>query len=159
VSSHGGTRSPEHLVPGTAPVSSQRLQMPPRHHPPVLDQAVGRVSTGQSTAVTGFQLSAIWPKSSHGRVAAPPNPHRRAGHHRFPAGSFFGGFRTPAQLPGPPLAPSRHPKPCPVAAIDHETTSAKLFATSGPARLRPYNADMTIGPAVPKLSFVVSNKR
>jgi hypothetical protein len=29
------------------------------------------------------------------------------------AGSFFGGFRTPALLPGVPLAPGRHPKPFP----------------------------------------------
>src|SRR4029077_13299561 len=68
--------------------------------PPVLDQAVGRVSTGQSTLVPGFQLSAIWPKSFHGKVAAPPNLHRRAGPHRFPAGSFFGGFPTPAPYTG-----------------------------------------------------------
>src|SRR5262252_5022287 len=91
--------------------------MPPRHHPPVLDQAVGRVSTGQSTVVTGFQLSPIWPQSSHGKVTAAPNPHRRAGPHRSPAGSFFGGFPTPALLPGIPLAPGRHPKPFPKAAI------------------------------------------
>jgi hypothetical protein len=35
--------------------------------------------------------------------------------HRFSAGSFFGGFRTPALLPGIPLAPGRHPKPFPIA--------------------------------------------
>src|SRR5215471_17251781 len=102
--------SPERPVPGTAPASSQRLQTPPGYHRPVLDQTVRHGSTGQSTVVTGFQLSAISPKSSHGKVAAAPNPHRRADPHRFPAGSFFGGFRTPAQLPGPPLAPGRHPK-------------------------------------------------
>src|SRR6185437_6691010 len=114
--------------------------MSPGHHPPVLDQPLGRVSTGQSTVVTGFQLSAISPKSSHGKVAAPPNPHRRAGLHRFPAGSFFGGFRTPAQLPGPPLALRRHPKPCPKADMSelysdrrqYELTHFRTSAVSNP---------------------------
>jgi len=46
-------------------------------------------------------------------AAAAPNPHRRSGIHWFPAGSFFGGFRTPAPLPQPALAPARHPKPFP----------------------------------------------
>jgi hypothetical protein len=59
LSSHSGTRSPEHLVPGTAPVSPQRLQMPPGYHPLVLDQVVEHLSTGQSAVVTGFQLSEI----------------------------------------------------------------------------------------------------
>jgi len=88
--------------------------MPPGHRPPVLDQAVGRVSTGQSTVVPGFQLSAIWPKSFHGKVAAPPNLHRRAAPHPFPAGSFFAGFPTPALLPGIPLAPGRQSETLPV---------------------------------------------
>ena len=56
-------------------------------------------------------------KSFHGKVAAPPNLHRRAAPHRFPAGSFFGGFPTPALLPRIPLAPGRHPKPFPQAAV------------------------------------------
>jgi hypothetical protein len=30
-------------------------------------------------------------------VSAPSNPHRRQTAHRLPAGSFLGGFRTPAQ--------------------------------------------------------------
>jgi hypothetical protein len=36
---------------------------------------------------------------------------------RFPAGSFFGGFRTPALVPQPPLALGRHPKPFPGAVL------------------------------------------
>ena len=52
-------------------------------------------------------------KTTPGKLAAAPNPHRRPSLHRFSAGSFFGGFRTPALLPGLPLAPGRHPKPFP----------------------------------------------
>ena len=33
------------------------------------------------------------------KAATPLNPHRRPTAHRFPAGSFFGGFRTPALYP------------------------------------------------------------
>src|SRR5215472_9971682 len=40
--------------------------------------------------------SAVLPKPSPTKASAAPNPHRRPNAHRFPAGSFFGGFRTPA---------------------------------------------------------------
>lgn len=89
--------------------------MPSGHHPPALDQAVAHVSSGQSAVKTGFAPSAIPIKPSPGKLAAAPNPHRRPSLHRFSAGSFFGGFRTPALLPGVPLAPGRHPKPFPIA--------------------------------------------
>jgi len=40
---------------------------------------------------------AILRKPSPAKAPATPKPHRRPNHpHRFPAGSFFGGFRTPA---------------------------------------------------------------
>src|SRR5690242_10185174 len=74
--------------------------MPSGHHPPVLDQAGAHGSSGQSAVKTGFAPSAIPIKPSPGKLAAAPNPHRRPSLHRFSAGSFFGGFRTPALLPG-----------------------------------------------------------
>jgi hypothetical protein len=40
----------------------------------------------------------------------------------FPAGSFIGGFRTPALLPGPLLAPGRHPKPYPEPDLEVNRT-------------------------------------
>jgi ABC-type transport system substrate-binding protein len=40
--------------------------------------------------------------------------------HCFPARSFFGGFRTPASIPGRPLEPGRHPKPFTKSAIRRE---------------------------------------
>ena len=43
-----------------------------------------------------------------------------------PAGSFFGGFRTPAQLPLPPLAPGRHPKPARKAVVPAPRLTAAL---------------------------------
>ena len=88
--------------------------MPSGHHPPVLDQAGAHGSSGQSAVKTGFAPSAIPIKPSPGKLAAAPNPHSRPSLHRFSAGSFFGGFRTPALLPGIPLAPGRHPKPFPI---------------------------------------------
>jgi YVTN family beta-propeller protein len=74
--SHGGTRSPEHLVPGAAPVSPQRLQMPPGHHPPVLDHAIEYGRSTQPTIISGFQLSAILGKPSPAKAAALSNLHR-----------------------------------------------------------------------------------
>src|SRR5215472_6715161 len=93
-------RSPEHLVPDAAPVSSQRLQAPSRHHGPALYQPVNYRSRGQSALISGFPLSAILGKPFPAKAADTPNPHRRPNAHRFPAGSFFGGFRTPALYPG-----------------------------------------------------------
>ena len=91
--------------------------MPSGHHPPVLDQAGAHGSSGQSAVKTGFAPSAIPIKPSPGKLAAAPNPHSRPSLHRFSAGSFFGGFRTPALLPGIPLAPGRHPKPFPIPVV------------------------------------------
>ena len=56
-------------------------------------------------------------KTIPGNAAATPNPHRRPSPRRFPAGSFFGGFWTPAPLLVRLLAPGRHPKPFPTADI------------------------------------------
>ena len=65
-------------------------------HRPLLDQTVECKSNAQSAIITGFQLSAILEKASPAKAAAPPNSHRRPSVYRFPAGSFFGGFPTPA---------------------------------------------------------------
>src|SRR5260370_42351441 len=108
------------------------MQAPTAHHPPVLNRAVGHGSSGQSAVTIGFPLSAIPRKPSPGKLAAAPNPHRRPGPHRSPAGSFFGGFPTPALLPGPPLALGRHPKPFPKPAVP------RTSGTHGPGRHRPF---------------------
>ena len=100
LSSRGRTGSLEHLVPGAAPVSSQRLQAPAGHHGPVLNQVVEYDSNGQSAIISGFQLSAIFGKPSPAKAAAPSNPHRRPNAHRVPARSFFGGFPKPAPYTG-----------------------------------------------------------
>lgn len=71
-----------------------------------------------------------------GKLAAAPNPHRRPSLHRFSAGSFFGGFRTPALLPRVPLAPGRHPKTFPLPDLPYlalERGSSDPFQTFGPA--------------------------
>ena len=109
--SHCRVLSPEHLVPDATPVSSQRLQAPTGHHPLVLNYAIGHSSSAQCATNSRLQLSAILRKPFPGQPAAASNPHRQPSSHRCPAGSFFGGFPTPASLPGSTLTPGRHPKP------------------------------------------------
>jgi hypothetical protein len=58
---------------------------------------------------------------------------------RFPAGSFFGGFRTPALLPGPPLAPRRHPNPSREGACKPSTEH--LICITSPFDSRPWLSD------------------
>jgi Putative transposase/Transposase zinc-binding domain len=77
------------------------------------DQALSGAGKARSAVISGFQLSPISAKPSSANAAARPNPHRRPTARRSPAGSFFGGFRTPAPIPRPLLAPGRHPKPYP----------------------------------------------
>ena len=106
---------PEHLVPDATPVSSQRLQAPTGHHPLVFNYAIGHSSSAQCATNSCLQLSAILRKPSPGQPAAASNPHRQPSSRRCPAGSFFGGFPTPASLPGSTLTPGRHPKPFTIA--------------------------------------------
>jgi hypothetical protein len=107
-------------VPGAAPFSSPRLQAPAAHHQPRRTQVVNYAGGGQSVIISGFQLSAIFGKPPLATPAAALNPHKRSSAHRSPAGSFFGGFRTPAPIPGRSLAPGRHPKPFPTAVVRAE---------------------------------------
>src|SRR5262249_24985911 len=64
------------------------------------NQTVEYKSNAQSVIISGFQLSAILRKTSPAKAADPPNPHRQPTAHRLPAGSFFGGFPTPAPYTG-----------------------------------------------------------
>jgi hypothetical protein len=72
---------------------------PAGHLALVLNHTVEHGSSGQSAIISGFHLSPILGKPSLATAAATPNPHRRPTAHRCPAGSFFGGFRTPASIP------------------------------------------------------------
>jgi hypothetical protein len=68
---YGGTRSPEHLVPGAASVSSYRLQAPLRHYQPGLNQiaecrsgdavqrALAALSAGRTTIVIAHRLATV----------------------------------------------------------------------------------------------------
>ena len=71
VSSGCSIGSPEHLVPGTAPVSSRCLQAAAAAHRPVLDQAIEYKSNPQSAIISAFQFSANFAKPSTA-TAAPP---------------------------------------------------------------------------------------
>jgi hypothetical protein len=79
LSSPGSIRSPEHLVPGAPPVSSERLQALAAHHGPSLNQVAEYASGGRSAIISGLQLPAILRKSSPAKATAAPNPHRRSG--------------------------------------------------------------------------------
>jgi len=63
------------------------------------------------------------------KAAAPLNPDRRPTAHRFPAGSFFGGFRTPALYPV-------DRSPGPASETLHETLHDTLH-DSRPSRPHP----------------------
>jgi len=93
----GSLHSPDHLIPGATPVSSRRLPAPAGHHGLVLNHTVERGSSGQSAIISGFHLSPILGRPSLAKAAATQNPHRPTAH-RYPAGSFFGGFPTPAPI-------------------------------------------------------------
>ena len=85
----------------------------------IIDQSPIRPSScagsARSAIISGSQLSPTCAKPSPANAAARPNPHRRPTARRCPAGSFFGGFRTPALGPRARLlAPGRHPKPFPL---------------------------------------------
>src|SRR5262249_24840456 len=82
------------------PVSSRCGQASAGDHRSVLNQTVEYKSNAQSVIISGFQLSAILRKTSPAKAADPPNPHRQPTAHRLPAGSFFGGFPTPAHYTG-----------------------------------------------------------
>jgi hypothetical protein len=82
-----------------ATISPCCLRTLTRHHRPVPNQAIAHRSSGHSAVITGPQLSAIFAKPSLTTAAPAPNPHRPPSAHRLPAGSFIGGFPTPAPLP------------------------------------------------------------
>src|SRR6516162_11020969 len=95
----GSLHSPDHLIPGATPVSSRRLPAPAGHHGLVLNHTVERGSSGQCAIISGFHLSPILGRPSLAKAAATQSPHRPTAH-RYPAGSFFGGFPTPAPITG-----------------------------------------------------------
>ena len=107
--------SPEHLVPGAAPVSSQRLQASAQHYGPVLNHPVEHRGSAQSATFSGLPLSAIPTKPSPGKLAAAPNPHRRPSPHPLSRRFVLRWLSYAGLLTGPPLAPGRHPKPFPIA--------------------------------------------
>jgi hypothetical protein len=104
-------------VPGAAPLSSLRRQVPAGHHRPAPNQPVEYDASHQFAIISGLQLSAILTKPSPRNAAAATNPHRRSSVHRFPAGSFFRGFRTPALYRIDRSCSDRHPKPFRIAVI------------------------------------------
>ena len=98
-------------MPGAAPLSPLRRQAPAGHHRPAPNQPVEDDASHQFAIISGFQLSAIFTKPSAGNPATATNPHRRSSVHRFPAGSFFRGFRTPVLYRIDRSYSGRHPKP------------------------------------------------
>jgi hypothetical protein len=90
-------------------------------------QPVEYDASHQFAIISGFQLSAILTKPSAGNAAAATNPHRRSTVYRFPAGSFFRGFRTPALYRIDRSCLGRHPKP--FRKSGHPSTGRKRHHT------------------------------
>ena len=118
-------------MPGAAPLSSQRRQAPAGHHRPVPNQPVEDDASRQFAIISGFQLSAILTKPSAGNAAAATNPHRRSSVYRFPAGSFFRGFRTPALYRIDRSCSGRHPKPFRIPDLRREPLGRQACADAG----------------------------
>ena len=93
LSSRCSIGSPEHLVPGAAPVSSRCPQAPAGDHGPVLNQAIEYRSNAQSAIISAFQLSAIFAKPSTTTAAPTPNPHSRQAFTAFPRVRSSEAFR------------------------------------------------------------------
>src|SRR5262245_59776731 len=100
-------RSPQHLLPVAPPLSSYRLHTPAAHHAPALNRSPSSTPVAASPQSSpAFSPQQFSSKPSPGNAAAEPNPHSRPIAHQLPAGSFFGGFRTPA-----PSASTAHTRP------------------------------------------------
>ena len=83
-----------------------------RHHRQGPTRALESGSGRQFPIIGGFHISAEIPETPFlAETAPPPNPHSPPSAHRLPAGSFIGGFPTPAPYPRQPPTPGRHPKP------------------------------------------------
>jgi hypothetical protein len=67
-------------------------------------------------------------------TATPTNPHRRPSAHRLPAGSFFGGFRTPARRPYTGSTARARP---PSETLPQQRSLAPSTATAAYAPFRP----------------------
>jgi hypothetical protein len=93
LSSRCSIGSPEHLVPGTAPVSSRCLQAPAGDHALVLNQTIEYRSNAQSAIISAFQLSAIFAKPSTATAVPTPNPHSRQALTAFPRVRSSEAFR------------------------------------------------------------------
>ena len=88
--------------PPPHPVSSQRLQAPAEHHRSGLNQVAEcrqQRSDPRSPPASSSRRSSENYRSAELRCAS--NPHSRPTARRSPAGSFIGGFRTPAPYTGP----------------------------------------------------------
>src|SRR5947199_5596378 len=68
--------------------------------------------------------------------AKPPIASAAARSRNQPAGSFFGGFRTPARVPVAAISHGRHPKPCTLPVEDPIRPKAlqRFIGNSGAAR-------------------------
>src|SRR5215469_3795621 len=135
--SSGSICSPEHLVPGAAPVSSQRLQASAEHCGPVLNHPVEHRGNAQSATFSGLPLSAIPTKPSPGKLAAAPNPHRRPSPHPLSRRFVLRWLSYAGLLTGPPLAPGRHPKPFPIPDLPTLARNGEVRNHSRRPKKRP----------------------
>lgn len=111
---------------GRAPRTSSQSAHRIRRQPPVLNhQRLSALSYGNKTI------------SRQRRCRT--KSHRRSGAHRFPAGSFFGGFRTPALYRVDRSCSGRHPKPFPIPDACRDRLPLGSRPHIGPSRRRAHH--------------------
>src|SRR5262249_40589816 len=130
--SPGSIHSPEHSVPGGATSSPWCLQTLAPYHRPVPDQAIEHHSSDHSAVIPGAQLSAVFAKPSTATAAQTSNPHSRPAAHRLPAGSFIGGFPTPA-----PYSGVNHSRPAGIRNPNRKNRKKKRTYPGRPTCIRP----------------------
>jgi hypothetical protein len=134
--------------------SVSRCRALARHHGPVPDQAIEHRSTDHPAVTTGAQLSVISAKPSTATAAQTSNPHSRPGAHRLPAGSFFGGFRTPA------LGSAARFNDRPASETLHESGPSQLRARmTRLRRFQPFARTRSIGSSRPKADRSAHGRR
>src|SRR5205823_7289295 len=94
-------RPPEHAAPGAAPPLPRCLQRPMRCRRLLLNHTVECSGGDQFSIMDGSPPATTPPSPPLAEAAARSNPHRRQTARQRPAGSFLGGFRTPALHHGP----------------------------------------------------------
>src|SRR5262249_23539397 len=115
-------RPPGNYASGAASLSPHRLQRRTPHRRSGQNHPLDHCSSNKIAAAVLPLLPTTPLNASPAQAAASSNPHSHQPPTRRPAGSFLGGFRTPALRARANVRPRRHPKPFTIA--DHRGSPA-----------------------------------